>query len=126
MAGFTFRLEHEDGTPADPPTLHTVVPTWTAGEMIPLGRGGALRDVEIRPGLDALRRCLVRQSIPKRGTQPSAAPWRSRCGRREPGSPRVAGRSLMGLPRAGSRETATFRDLRLGGLGFCRDQAEST
>lgn len=28
MAGFTFKLEHEDGTPADPPVLHTAVPTW--------------------------------------------------------------------------------------------------
>jgi hypothetical protein len=30
MAGFTFKLEHEDGTPADPPTLHAVVPNWRA------------------------------------------------------------------------------------------------
>jgi hypothetical protein len=34
MAGFTYRLEHEDGTPADPPTFHTVVPTWRAGDTI--------------------------------------------------------------------------------------------
>jgi len=27
MAGFHFKLEHADGTPADRPTLHTVVPT---------------------------------------------------------------------------------------------------
>ena len=26
MAGFYFRPELEDGTPADPPTLHTAVP----------------------------------------------------------------------------------------------------
>jgi hypothetical protein len=25
---FTFKLEHEDGTPADPPTLHAAVPNW--------------------------------------------------------------------------------------------------
>jgi hypothetical protein len=43
MAGFTFRLEHEDGTPADPPTFHTAVPTWQAGDTIPLGAECALR-----------------------------------------------------------------------------------
>jgi hypothetical protein len=31
MAGFTFKLEHEDGTPADPPTLKAAVPDWRAG-----------------------------------------------------------------------------------------------
>jgi hypothetical protein len=45
---FTLKLEHEDGTPADPPTFHTVVPTWHAGDTIPLGAGRALRVVEIR------------------------------------------------------------------------------
>jgi hypothetical protein len=37
MAGFYFRLELEDGTPADPPTLHTAVPNWAPGDTIPLG-----------------------------------------------------------------------------------------
>lgn len=37
MAGFTFRLELSDGTPADPPVLHTAVPNWQAGDTIPLG-----------------------------------------------------------------------------------------
>jgi hypothetical protein len=35
---FTFRLEFEDGTPADPPVLHTAVPNWQVGDTIPLGR----------------------------------------------------------------------------------------
>jgi hypothetical protein len=48
MAGFTFRLEHEDGTPADPPVLHTAVPNWSAGDAIPLSAERALRVVEIR------------------------------------------------------------------------------
>jgi hypothetical protein len=39
MAGFTYRLEHEDGTPADPPTFRTAVPNWQAGDTIPLGAG---------------------------------------------------------------------------------------
>jgi hypothetical protein len=47
MAGFTYRLEHEDGTPADPPTFHTVVPTSRAGDTIPRGRR-TLRMVAIR------------------------------------------------------------------------------
>ena len=33
---FTFKLEHADGTPADPPTLHTAVPNWRPGDTIPL------------------------------------------------------------------------------------------
>jgi hypothetical protein len=45
---FTFKLEHEDGTPADPPVLHTAVPNWSAGDMIPLGADKTLRVVETR------------------------------------------------------------------------------
>jgi hypothetical protein len=48
MAGFTCRLEHQDGTPADPRTFHTVVPTRRPGDMIPLGAGRALRVIAIR------------------------------------------------------------------------------
>jgi hypothetical protein len=48
MAGFTFRLDHEDGMPADPPTLHTAVPNWRAGDTIPLGPDRTLRVVEVR------------------------------------------------------------------------------
>jgi hypothetical protein len=47
MAGFTFRLEQEDGTPADPPTLRTAVPNWRSGDEIPLG-GRTLRVVALR------------------------------------------------------------------------------
>jgi hypothetical protein len=45
---FTFRLELEDGTPADPPTFSAAVPNWKAGDTIPLGRGRMLRVVRIR------------------------------------------------------------------------------
>jgi hypothetical protein len=44
---FYFRLEHEDGTPADPPTLHTAVPNWRPGDTIPLGHR-TLRVVGLR------------------------------------------------------------------------------
>jgi hypothetical protein len=38
MAGFTFKLELEDGTPAEPPILQSAVPNWSAGDTISLGR----------------------------------------------------------------------------------------
>jgi hypothetical protein len=47
---FTFTLEHEDGSPAEPPTLRTAVPNWGPGDTIPLGGDRTLRVVEIRPG----------------------------------------------------------------------------
>jgi hypothetical protein len=48
IAGFNFRLEREDGSPADPPTFHTVVPTWRPGDTIPLGADRTLRVSAIR------------------------------------------------------------------------------
>jgi hypothetical protein len=47
MAGFLFRLETEDGKPADPPTLSAAVPNWSAGDTIPLGKR-TLRVVGVR------------------------------------------------------------------------------
>jgi hypothetical protein len=47
---FTFKLEHEDGTPAHPPILHTAVPNWSAGDTIPLSAERTLRVVEVRFG----------------------------------------------------------------------------
>lgn len=44
---FMFRLEQEDGPPANPPTLASAVYTWKAGDTIPLG-GRSLRVIEIR------------------------------------------------------------------------------
>ena len=43
-------LDQEDGTLADPPTLHTAVPNWSPGDTIPLSADRSLRVVEIRPG----------------------------------------------------------------------------
>jgi hypothetical protein len=48
MAGFTYRLELEDGTPADPPILDTATPTWRIGDTIPLGRDRILRVIDVR------------------------------------------------------------------------------
>jgi hypothetical protein len=47
---FTFKLELEDGTPADPPTLIAAVPNWKPGDTIPLGRR-SLHVVEVREGV---------------------------------------------------------------------------
>lgn len=49
MAAFTYKVEHQDGTPAEPPVLRTAVPTWRAGDTIPLGRDRMLRVVDVRP-----------------------------------------------------------------------------
>ena len=37
MGAFLYRLEHEDRTPADPPSFRTAVLTWRQGDTIPLG-----------------------------------------------------------------------------------------
>jgi hypothetical protein len=50
MAGFTYRLELEDGTPANPPRFDTAVSNWRAGDTIPLGRDRILRVIDTRPG----------------------------------------------------------------------------
>jgi len=47
MPAFLFRLETNDGAPADPPKLESAVPNWRAGDMIPLGPR-TLRVVDIR------------------------------------------------------------------------------
>jgi hypothetical protein len=47
VAGFLFKLEMEDGVPAEPPSLSTAVPNWKSGDTIPLGRR-TLRVVRIR------------------------------------------------------------------------------
>jgi hypothetical protein len=47
--GFTFKVELEDGTPADPPTFRSAPGvSWRAGDTIPLGRGGTLRVIDSR------------------------------------------------------------------------------
>jgi hypothetical protein len=42
---FTFKLEREDGTLAEPPILKTAVPNWKAGDTIPLGAERATLEV---------------------------------------------------------------------------------
>jgi hypothetical protein len=54
MGSFAFKLEREDGTPADPPTLQAAVPNWRAGDEIALGAGRSLRviDTQLREDSD--------------------------------------------------------------------------
>jgi hypothetical protein len=47
---FSYTLEHEDGSPAEPSTFRTAVPNWSPGDTIPLGRDRTLRVVDVRPG----------------------------------------------------------------------------
>jgi hypothetical protein len=44
---FLFRLETADGVPAEPATLTSAVPNWSAGDTIPLGRR-TLRVLSVR------------------------------------------------------------------------------
>ena len=37
MAGFLFKLERTDGTPAEPPSFSSAVPNWGPGETIHFG-----------------------------------------------------------------------------------------
>lgn len=70
---FTFKLEGEDGTPADPPTLKSAVPDWRPGDTIPLGRK-TLHVVAVRPaeGLDG-DPVLVLEGPGSRAARPDTA-----------------------------------------------------
>jgi hypothetical protein len=48
---FTFKLELEDGTPADPPKFTSAVPNWRPGHTVQLGRK-TLRVIEVRDESD--------------------------------------------------------------------------
>ena len=46
---FIYKLENEDGTPADPPTFRSSPGTsWNTGDTIPLGSKRALRVLDKR------------------------------------------------------------------------------
>jgi hypothetical protein len=63
---FAFRLQQEDGTPADPPTLKAPVPNWRPGDTIALGRGRTLRVIDVRdPEADQPPVLVVEEAGPK-------------------------------------------------------------
>jgi len=43
---FTFKLQHPDGTPADPPTLVSGVPNWGPGDVMTFAPGKQFRVLE--------------------------------------------------------------------------------
>ena len=47
MAGFLFKLERADGTPAEPSSLSSAVPNWSPGETIHFGQR-TLRVIAVR------------------------------------------------------------------------------
>ena len=53
---FLFKLEHEDGTPAEPPTLTVSVPNIGPGDRIPLGKR-TLRVIGKRETTPTSHRC---------------------------------------------------------------------
>jgi hypothetical protein len=67
---FKYRLEREDGTPADPPTLKAAVPDWRAGNTIALGSGRIVRVIETRveegSDGDPVSVLVVEETWPKR------------------------------------------------------------
>ena len=63
MSAFAYKLEREDGTPANPPRLKPAVPNWSPGDVIPLGRDRMLRVIEIRPASDDDEPVLVVEQV---------------------------------------------------------------
>ena len=49
---FTYKLQLEDGTPADPPKFTTAVPTWHEGDTVLIRPGCELEIVAIQPSTD--------------------------------------------------------------------------
>ena len=60
LGAFAYKLEREDGTPADPPALRTTVSNWQPGDTIPLGRDRTLRVIDTgRPALTTIRALIA-------------------------------------------------------------------
>jgi hypothetical protein len=72
MGAFLYRLEQEDGTPADPPTLKTAVPDWRPGDTIPLG-GRTLRVLAVRDDDTDQPPAVVVEDLSQTGTGDQAA-----------------------------------------------------
>ena len=75
MAGFLFRLEMADGTPAEPSTLSSAVPNWGPGETIHFGNQ-TMRVVGVRDDGEDQPPVLIVEDEVKMSQPP---------GRRDPG-----------------------------------------
>jgi hypothetical protein len=58
---FKYRLELENGEPADPPTLASAVPNWKAGDIIHLGAPAAC-SASLMCGHNEIRSSATRSS----------------------------------------------------------------
>lgn len=80
MPAFLFKLENEDGTPAEPAELRAAVPNWRAGDTIHLGKRSlrvvALRDedADSPPVLIVEQMTLTGEELPKFGARDTRAP----------------------------------------------------
>jgi len=60
---FLYRLEDENGSPVEPHTFRTAVPTWRPGDVIPLPHR-SLRVVEVRDDDADQTPTLVVEDVP--------------------------------------------------------------
>jgi hypothetical protein len=65
---FAYRLEHPDGTPADPPTYRSTVLTWRQGDTIPLTAERTLRVLGVRDDDADKPPVLVVEDMPTRAS----------------------------------------------------------
>jgi endonuclease YncB( thermonuclease family) len=63
---FSFRLQRTDGSPADPPTYRSSVPSWRQGDTIPLNAERTLRVLGIRDDDADRPPVLVVEELPRR------------------------------------------------------------
>jgi hypothetical protein len=61
----TFKLEREDGTPAEPASFRTSVYRWSPGDVIPLGASRSLRVLRVRDDDADQPPVLVVEDLPR-------------------------------------------------------------
>ena len=47
---FKYQLKHPDGTPVEPSSFTSAIPTWWPGDTIPLRPEHTLRVIAVQPG----------------------------------------------------------------------------
>ena len=102
MAGFLFKLETTGGETAEPPTLSSAVPTWKAGDTIPLG-DRTLHVVAVRADAPDSPPVLVVEDDPVSGGP-------------GPDEERLRGASELELRREKPRDGGSGDDLHAGPL----------
>jgi hypothetical protein len=72
---FTEKLEHEDGTPADPPTIRVAVPTWNPGNTISLAPTGRYAGSRFVARMRISRLCWSLRNEPTPAAERITAAW---------------------------------------------------